>query len=78
MRDSETPLVFTFLIEQGGPILFALLVILGTMTFSSPMMTGLVAGPLFIWLVIRMINRRNDPKRQQSDEEIDELAAEDE
>ncbi len=73
MRDPETPLVFTFLNEQGAPLLFVLLVISATMAAIAPLLAGLIGGPMVVWLIVRVVNRRDDPLcRRVNDDEPDE------
>lgn len=64
VNDPETPLVLTFLNEIGLPILCAVAAMYGlTLAGSFSFLTSICIGPLFIWLVVRMVNRRSDPRR---------------
>jgi hypothetical protein len=62
--DPETPLVLTFLNDIGLPLLCGMAAMYGlTLGGSVSFLTSICIGPLFIWLVIRMVNRRSDPRR---------------
>jgi hypothetical protein len=64
VNDPETPLVMTFLNENGLPLLGAVAAMYGlTLTGSFSFLTSICIGPLFIWLVVRMVNRQSDPRR---------------
>jgi hypothetical protein len=68
----ETPLVFTFLLRHGAPLLFVLAVVFASMAMGSPLLAGLNGGPLFIWIVVRILNRRDAPNRVDSSNDVSE------
>lgn len=63
MSDPETPLVFTFLNRYAAPMVFLVALMFGAM--EAPLLTGVLAGPLFIWIVVRAVNRRDDPRQKE-------------
>ena len=56
--------MLTFLNNIGLPLLCGVAALYG-LTLAGPVsfVTSICIGPLFIWLVIRMVNRRSDPRR---------------
>ena len=73
INDPETPLVLTFLNDIGLPLLCGVAAMYGlTLGGSVSFLTSVCIGPVFIWLVIRMVNRRSDPRRIKSSNSIPE------
>jgi Na+-driven multidrug efflux pump len=70
-NDADTPLVLTFLNDIGLPILCAVAAMYGlTLSGTLSFLTSLCIAPLFIWVVVRMMNRRSDPRRIKTSMQI--------
>jgi hypothetical protein len=76
MEGNESPLIFSRLVEVRRPIIFgtaslAMAMIGGPYVLNcDPLIqqvvffiTGALAGPLFIWAVVRWVNRRDDARK---------------
>jgi hypothetical protein len=60
MDEPETPLVLTFLARFRRLIVAALAFV--EIAPISVVITAIASGPLFIWWIVRRVNRSDDPR----------------